>query len=654
MAYQRHDENNNPVTVSPYQRHDKDNTPVASIDVYERHDINNQDVDISELIELATDVFGNIFRNYSGGYVRHGINNEVIRSIAPLFEDASLYLNFAGEKDLIDSVSGDNLITFTRASTATYVGSDGLIKTTPVNLLTHSEEFDQWTIGSSSTVTPNAATAPDGTLTADRVSNPATGSTFVGNGAVFVGTTYTASVYAKAVTPGTNDTFTFNVGGGGVNSSSEFTATAEWQRFTFTATPVSVTGAGGNRLYINNEGDGFATDVYFWGAQLEEGSTASVYAPTTSTISGAPRFDHDPATGESLGLLIEESRTNLLTHSEEFDQWANTNSTVTADVIAAPDGSITASQINRANTSSSNYIRKDTSKDGSPITYTASIYFKKDDARYASIRLQGSYPSRVDAVFDLDTGTVSSGPTVFSNFSGPSATIVPATDGWYRCSLTATSDSHTSLATLVSTSAGNNPVDGVSTDVNSVYVWGAQLEEGSFSTSYIPTSGSAITRAADVAEITGADFSSFHNASEGTYFIDAGASAGTNSEQARGFVVSNGTNNNRIGTNFKSPDSFNLFFAAANNVATTLADNIPGLPRPIKAAIAYKAGDYRGAYDGQLTLTSTVGSTPTVDQLSIGSQGYSSDGYFNGHIKLLAYFPTRKTDETLEEITAQD
>jgi len=133
----------------------------------------------------------------------------------------SLDLQFATSKTLDDRVSGNNLITFSRASSGTYVGSDGLIKTSPVNLISYSEEFDQWTAGSNTTVTANDALAPDGTQTADRVVNPAQGGTYVGIGSVNAGVTYTASVYAKAATPGTNDRFTLNVGGESFSATSQ-------------------------------------------------------------------------------------------------------------------------------------------------------------------------------------------------------------------------------------------------------------------------------------------------------------------------------------------------------------------------------------------------------------------------------------------------
>ena len=230
-----------------------------------------------------------------------------------LFRSSSLDLRFADKGTLTDRVSGNNLITFSRASSGTYVDSDGLIKTSPVNLLTYSEQFDQWTAGSNTTVTPNAAVAPDGTLTADRVQNPSQGSTFIGNGAVTNGITYTASVYAKAVTPGTDDKFTLSVGGGtSVNGSSQFTATNEWQRFTFTHTPTST-----SQPVINNEGDGFVTDVYFWGAQLETGTFPTSYIPTTnSTVTRSPDIATIEGTNfsswynQSEGTVFTETKVN--------------------------------------------------------------------------------------------------------------------------------------------------------------------------------------------------------------------------------------------------------------------------------------------------------------------------------------------------------
>ena len=105
MTYQRHDVDNNPVGLSPYQRHDKDNNEVTSIDNYERHDVDNNDVDISDLIVTVTDVFGNVFRNLDGGYVKRNVDNEIVNVLVALYNDSVLDLNFAETKSLDSSVS---------------------------------------------------------------------------------------------------------------------------------------------------------------------------------------------------------------------------------------------------------------------------------------------------------------------------------------------------------------------------------------------------------------------------------------------------------------------------------------------------------------------------------------------------------------------
>ena len=236
--------------------------------------------------------------------------------LADRFKAAALDLNFAYNKSLTDSITGNNLVTFSRASSGTYVGADGLIKTSPVNLFTHSEQLNAWVVGSGSSVIANQAVAPNGTNTADRVQHGSGGSSWIRQDVLTSGVTYTVSVYAKAVTPGTNDQFTFDLGG----LSSIFTATSEWQRFTFTGTASNAS------IYLNNGDDSFATDVYFWGAQVEEGDFATSYIATdSSTVTRAADLAEIAGTNFSsfynsdsnqLGTMFVDASTN---NSNNFD-----------------------------------------------------------------------------------------------------------------------------------------------------------------------------------------------------------------------------------------------------------------------------------------------------------------------------------------------
>ena len=257
----------------------------------------------------------------------------------------SLDLQFATGKTLNDRVSGFPLVNHQRdassgKSAGTYVGSDGLIKTSPVNLLSYSEEFDQsyYIKDPGISVTPNSITSPSGTFSATLVNVSNNGRLYANNTNV----NGVCSVYIKAGSftnfkllnssvdlsvPSATDGTLVSVGDG-------------WYRFTFeqrtSARHFQIQAYPDNTHSVHTT----AGSYYIWGAQLEENSTASTYVPTTNLPSGAPRFDHDPVTGESLGLLIEESRTNSVTYSEQFDQsaWIENNAAVTPNSAVSPDG----------------------------------------------------------------------------------------------------------------------------------------------------------------------------------------------------------------------------------------------------------------------------------------------------------------------------
>lgn len=298
-SYARHDKDGNSVALSKYVRHDKDGNTMGARDEFQRRDSSNTLDSPQPESRTFVDDFGNTYKNYNADYEARDKDGNLLNDYESVFYRSKLDLDFAGNKSLIDAVSGNNLITFSRASIATYVGADGLIKTAAAdearfdhdsdiheslgllieesrtNRLPYSERFDQWTIGGASTVTPNAVVAPDGTLTADRVlmSQSGGGSQINQPNVVQSGVTYTASVWAKAVTPGSENNFRIIIGG---RQSSTFTATGEWQRFTLTGS----TGTPGILQLKNPNSGTAAADIYFWGAQLEPGSFVTSYIPT--------------------------------------------------------------------------------------------------------------------------------------------------------------------------------------------------------------------------------------------------------------------------------------------------------------------------------------------------------------------------------------
>lgn len=229
--------------------------------------------------------------------LRVGVQRGLRQSIGGGFGTGDIFTLSPASFDFSRTKSKDSRITFYRSSIGTFVSDNGLIQTASAdearfdhdlatskslgllveeartNILLKSEKLNEWIVGGGSSVTANQAVAPDGTTTADRVEHAGGGSSWIRQDILTASTTYTASVYAKAVTPGTDDQFTFDLGG----LSGVFTATGEWQRFTFTSTASNAS------FYLNNGDDSFATNVYFWGAQVEEGSFATSYIPTDAS-----------------------------------------------------------------------------------------------------------------------------------------------------------------------------------------------------------------------------------------------------------------------------------------------------------------------------------------------------------------------------------
>lgn len=497
----------------------------------------------------------------------------------------SLDLQFATSKTLDDAVSGTNLITFSRASSGTYVDSDGLIKTSPVNLLTYSD-YSQ-VAGTTDAQLEGVVAAPDGTITARRYSVPSAGLDTINKitSAGTAGKDYTFSVWVRST--GTASEVRLTVGDPDVITDVQIST--QWQRFEITKINNASNFV---RSYVKllNVGD----EVEVFGAQLEEGTTVSDYIPTGATISGAPRFDHDPVTGESLGLLIEESRTNLVLNSDTPNLAASGSSPPSVSTVSnqvLPSGEI-GSVIFVVYGSGDSRARLFVSGSFTG-NYWGSIYWKLKD---------GGTWTRIGGVVG------NGGNFLYADFF-PSVLGIP--------------------------------------EGSEVYFAFGQVELGSFPTSYIPTSGSTVTRAADVASIEGANFSSWYNQSAGTVFSNATAATtaaiagfddGTANERWRiGHAGSNNAaivvvDNGIVQTNFNSLSNstpFNQFHKIAGAIATN---------------------NLSFAVNSILFSDNTL-SVPTVNSLNLG-RAIGISGYLNGHIARLTYYPYRLPDTILQEITS--
>ena len=509
----------------------------------------------------------------------------------------SLDLRFADNKSLVDATTGASLVTFTRASTGTYVGSDGVLQTAVTNLLLRSEEFENATnwIIQGITVNANSTTAPNGLSTADKLEETSLAAFFHRavqlSGNLRMDQLISVSVYVKPVERtkirinlfndfNTNNfircdydltALTTTTGRGGTSSTTidrSITPVGDgWYRLALTGIPD--TGdttpraanlqfnmmVGGSDVYNGEVGKG----MFIWGAQVEQSSTVGEYIPTTSVINSAPRFDHNPTTGESLGLLVEEARTNLLLNSA-------TLSTQSVTVAAAAN--------------------------------TLSFYGT------GTVTL---------------TGVSTAGPLVGTGANN-------------RVSLTFTP----TVGVLVLTVSGS--------------VTNAQLETGAFPTSYIPTTSATATRAADVASITGTNFSSWYNQTEGVMF----ASWSSFAPATQRYIIDveqAASANDRIDVNINTSNTVNPRTVVGGSAIASLSAGTYTANTAGNISFSYKIADYGSSFNGAIPVTAnTAGSLPSSPaRLFIGS--LTGTNYLNGTIKRLTYWPTRLSNPTLQSIT---
>lgn len=369
----------------------------------------------------------------------------------------------------------------------------------------------------------------------------------------------------------------------------------------------------------------------------------------TAAVNG-PRFDHvyNGTSWVSRGLLVEEQRTNLALRSEELNlqaPWYKDGSTVSSNSVQSPSGSITAEKIVENSANSGHLIYQPFSFNGQ--TYTFSCFAKAGERNWLSLSMNNAiYGS---AFFDLSSGSLGT----ISGSSSPSASITNVGNGWYRCTLTATPPS--GAATVAFWIASSNGTTSYAGDGSSgIYVWGAQLELGSFATSYIPTTSASSTRSADVCQITGGDFSSFWNASEGSVAVEFdhlfSASAGTFYPYV--YEADGGSGSNRIllyGTTSTSKESFYVEGGGANS--TLDHSPFPSAGTTTKVASAYKLNDLASSMNGGAALTDTSQAIPTASRLSLGYSAISGGVYLNGHIARLRYFNKRLPDATLQKLS---
>ena len=360
-----------------------------------------------------------------------------------------------------------------------------------------------------------------------------------------------------------------------------------------------------------------------------------------------PRIEYD-ATGAVKGLLIEEARTNLYPNSSDTSANSSFGITKTSDSAVSPDGTTTADLVT-PDTSHDRHLFQYSSAfspgDGSKETY--SFYAKSNGYNLIEVSQRNQGGGTVTK-FDLSavTATTTGGTEIFKS-------IEDVGNGWYRCSaahITSSVRPYPAVEFLDTDGSQGFVPDGTS----GIYFWGHQLEAGAFPSSYIPTSSSTATRAADVATIPTSAFG--YNQKVGSVLFEGKvikANIGTTIDR-RIVEISDGTTTNFISVYQDVSVDQNLRIANQDaGVLSVNADTGYTLSdaQTFKVAIGIKLNNFAVSVDGGAVVTDTTGTVSnTLSQIDIGKLGGGTQ-YLNGYIKSIKYYPRRLTNTQLQELT---
>ena len=294
-----------------------------------------------------------------------------------------------------------------------------------------------------------------------------------------------------------------------------------------------------------------------------------------------PRLNYDPSNPQDPHLLLEPERTNIAQNSNELNTgWAHSECTLTPNQAVAPDGSNTGSFVERTSTVQARVERGINLTDQN---YTWSCFVKKGNQRYAFISVYlNTSEVTVDTIFDFDTGSI-----VFSSSAVIANSVVEYSNGWYR--LTTTFDALASQTAFVKVgSTSSTTVFSTGNVGDTIYVWGAQLEVGSYPTSYIPTT-IAVTRTVDTCEKSSVA-SGIIGQTEGVIFLDFENYGQIGTSYSGYFKIQSNGNNDRV-TIQGDGSTLNRLILVVNDGSSTFFQ-----PRTIipsgrnKVAIRYKSG----------------------------------------------------------------
>jgi hypothetical protein len=351
-----------------------------------------------------------------------------------------------------------------------------------------------------------------------------------------------------------------------------------------------------------------------------------------------PRIEYD-INGNRKGLLIEEARTNLLVQSGDLgvSPWTAINVTTSVDASTAPNGSDMTLLTSTGVDADTAAIQNTTSSAGT--TYTASVFVRRDQHRFAILFGFGNGGTGV--VFDLVLGTAQ----VNGSWVSAGIDIISPTIARIYGVVTPVLSNAGLYVGLASTINGDKFFSGG----EALSFWGAQLEQASFPTSYIPTAGAAATRAADAASIPTSAFG--YNADKGTVVVEVETSIYSGAVTSALWGMSNGTTAEVVYQGVTRANN-NLRLQSRSN-STIDVDFYSGVFQPVgvnKMAAVIAANDFAMFLNGTAVGTDVSAVMPKVNMMEIGDHQFG--GLLNGHIKYIQYYPRRLTNAQIVRLTS--
>lgn len=339
-----------------------------------------------------------------------------------------------------------------------------------------------------------------------------------------------------------------------------------------------------------------------------------------------PRFNYDPATLQPLGILSEESRTNLITSSNEIGAvgWATSaSSKIDKGVISSPDGLTNGARLSGTGEF---YIYRVVDISASRPTFTISVYAKQvkpgDAIRLRLFEGGGAQPS-----------------------ASQTSPNIALTDKWTRYEFTATvqQPDRTSVQLIL---LGNTTGSG-----SEAYFWGAQMEIGASATSLITTQSSQVTRTADVVAIS--QLSPWYNPAGGTLFVDyTPGQIGIGSTNAGAYLCSANPSENVIVLRDGPVKGtiYGLMALSAQEVVSSIIGARLGAGVPLKMAYSYSAESAALSVNGAAPVKGVTGKIAAPTRMFIGGAP-NTQQLSNGHVRAVRYYPFKLTDAELQALT---